>query len=89
MQPILILPFHQIDEKVCPARTIQHYLQKTKELRKDLENLFLTFKRPFKNVSTQTISRWLKTFLRISDVDTTKFIAHSTRHASTSAAARK
>ncbi|KAJ8910995.1 hypothetical protein NQ315_005616 [Exocentrus adspersus] len=52
-------------------------------------SLFITFKKPYHNATSQTISRWLKTILKRSGLDTTKFTAHSTRHASTSAAARK
>ena len=37
-------------------------------------------------MGSQTISRWIKSILRKSGVDVTKFSSHSTRHASTSAA---
>lgn len=51
--------------------------------------LFLTFKRPFKNASANTISWWVKDVLRASGVDISIFSAHSTRHASTSNDYRK
>nr|CAH7748607.1 unnamed protein product [Callosobruchus chinensis] len=39
--------------------------------------------------TTQTLGRWVKSVLVESGIDTKKFTAHSTRHAATSAAARK
>lgn len=47
------------------------------------------FKKPFGSVSAQTLSRWIKFVLGKSGLDTSIFTAHSTRHASTSAASRK
>ena len=43
--------------------------------------------RPHQEVGRQTISRWLKTTLAMSGIDTSIFTAHSTRMASTSKAA--
>uniref|UniRef100_A0A1Y1M5M3 Tyr recombinase domain-containing protein n=1 Tax=Photinus pyralis TaxID=7054 RepID=A0A1Y1M5M3_PHOPY len=89
IQPTLLLPFFNQDKKICPARTLIEYLNKTKNLRQTSKNLFITFKKPHKDVTSQTISRWLKVILRKSGLDTNQFTAHSTRHAATSAAARK
>lgn len=88
-QPTLILPFYTEDVNICPARTIQDYIAKTQTIRGDCDQLLITFKRPFHSASAQTISRWIKTLLTKSGIDTSHFTAHSTRHASTSAAARK
>nr|CAI5850333.1 unnamed protein product [Callosobruchus analis] len=88
-QPTLILPFYHHEEAICPARTLQHYLQETKTIRACTENLFITYKKPIRNATAQTISRWIKTMLEKSGVDTNRYTAHSTRHASASAAARK
>lgn len=46
----------------------------------------LTYKKPHKPASSQSISRWIKQLLAESGVDVEKFSAHSTRHASTSTA---
>lgn len=85
-QPILCLPFYEENWNICPVRILQVYVEKTKELRKDTLNLFISFKKPFKNISTQTLSRWVKDMLRESGVNTKIFSAHSTRHAATLAA---
>lgn len=90
VQPTMDFPFYEEDPRVCVARTMQIYLKRTEKLRKEsAENLFLTFKKPHHNASSQTISRWIKNLLKKSGLDTTIFTAHSTRHASTSAAARQ
>lgn len=66
------------------------YVDKTNVHRGDTNRnqLLLSFQKPFKPVSKDTISRWIKNVLKAAGIDTTKFGAHSTRAASTSAAAR-
>ncbi|XP_050293054.1 uncharacterized protein LOC126733719 isoform X1 [Anthonomus grandis grandis] len=89
IRPTLLLPFFNQDKKICLARTLIEYLNKTKNLRQTSKNLFITVKKPHRLVTSQTISRWLKVILKKSGLDTNKFTAHSTRHAATSADARK
>lgn len=84
--PVLFLPFFRENLNICPATTLKDYIFKTKELRGHNSNLFLTCKRPIRNATAQTISKWIKGVLSDSGVDTSRFRAHSTRHASTSAA---
>lgn len=86
-QPILSLPFFLENPRVCPAKTLQEYIGKTIHLRpSNVENLLITFKRPHKAATAQTIGRWLKQTMGECGVDVTMFSAHSTRHAATSAA---
>ena len=86
LQPSLILPFFAEETLICPATTLEAYLSKTVGLR-GLENkLFISFKKPHKPVSSQSLSRWIKQMLQ--GIDTSIFSAHSTRHASTSTAKR-
>ena len=49
--------------------------------------LFVAFIKPHHAVTSSTIARWLKTTLEQAGIDTAIFKAHSTRGASTSAAA--
>lgn len=86
-QPLLILPFFN-DPQLCVAETLKRYLSFTQELRNSCDSLFITFKRPYKKASTSTISRWIKNILEKSGVDMSIFKPQSTRHASTSSAAR-
>lgn len=88
-QPCLDLPNFSEDPSLCVASLVRQYLKLTKDLRSpDQDQLFITFKKPHKPASKQTISRWIKTILKAAGVDTSIFTAHSTRHASTSAALR-
>jgi integrase len=89
--PRLIIPFFVHREQICPGKTLSAYLDRTKHLR-DLpqtDKLILTIKKPAHNASPATIGRWIKQVLAESGIDTNVFTAHSTRHASTSAANRK
>lgn len=87
-QPLLVLPFFNEKPEICPGRTLSAYLQRTLSIRDQSETLFVSFRSPHKPVGTQTLSRWIKTTLSLSGIDTSSFTAHSTRHAATSAALR-
>lgn len=89
-QPNLFLPHFKEKPEVCPATTIIDYMKMTKNLRPSgVPNLLITFRRPYKKATSQTISRWIKDTLTKSGIDTQIFKAHSTRHASTSTANRQ
>ena len=75
------------DNRLCPFVCLSEYVKRTSELRKGSYQLLVSFQKPHKPVSTDTISRWLKTVLEKSGIDTSVFKGHSTRAASTSAAA--
>ena len=62
------------------------YLERTKLRRGDCKQL-LSFQKPYQAVSKDTVSRWLKLVLKQAGIDISMFKAHSTRAASTSAAA--
>lgn len=89
-QPCLDLPYFVHDSRLCAALTLKQYLERTQPLRKMSSNkLFLTYRKPHGPASKQTLSRWIKEILSSAGVDPASFGAHSTRHASTSAALRK
>lgn len=87
-QPRLCLPFFDNNPELCVASTLLHYVEVTKPLRGNTENLFITYKKPFHATTTQSLSRWFKNVLKRSGTDTNTFTPYSTRHASTSAAFR-
>lgn len=88
-QPLLRLPYIIENEKICPATALKSYLDKTRTLRSDQSDyLFISFKKPHKKVGSQTLGHWVKSTLQKSGVDISIFGAHSTRHASASAARR-
>lgn len=87
-QPLLHIPKFDDQPAICVAATLTSYLKRTKSIRQENKKLFITFKKPYHEASSQTISRWIKDTLHESGINTDVFTAHSTRHASTSAAAR-
>lgn len=86
-QPLLVLPFYFQDNRICPARCLNDYIDKTAHIRSN-DNLFISYKSPYSPVCSQTLSKWIKTTLGECGIDTELFSSHSTRHASTSAAIR-
>ena len=91
-------PFHnfriarfQANRNLCPVRTLQEYLNRTSHLRDNADSsmtqLLLSYSKPYHPVVSSTVARWLKTVLKEAGIDTSCFKAHSTRGASTSAAA--
>lgn len=87
-QPTLYLPYFEDRIAICPANTLISYIHRSKEFRKS-EQLFIGVRKPHNRVTSQTISRWIKTTLKDSGIDVSIFSAHSTRHAATSKAYRQ
>lgn len=84
-QPFLTIPFFNDRINICPARAVKNYIEVTKNLRSS-SNWFITLRKPHKGVTASTISRWVKSIMEQSGIDTSVFSTHSTRHATTSAA---
>ena len=89
-QPYLMLPYFNDKPQLCVAKTLKHYFRFTKALRKETncKKLFLTTRKPYKAVSSQTLSRWTKSVLYQCGNDK-EFTAHSVRYAATSTAFKK
>jgi len=85
-QPVLTLPFFTEKPELCIAKLLEEYINRTASIRGGEDRIFISFSKPHKCVSSQTISRWIKTMLKLCGIDTDVFKAHSTRHASTSRA---
>jgi integrase len=75
-----------VDKKLCIVHHLDVYIKRSKSLR-SCSKLFIGLVKPHKAVSKDTIARWIKVVLKLADIDVSKFSAHSTRAASTSAAA--
>ena len=75
------------DQLLCPISCLGHYVYTTDYLRTDANSslLFISPVRPHKQVSANTISRWIKKILSQAGVGT-EFAAHSTRGAASSKA---
>ena len=79
------LSFYE-DPCLCVVRYISEYLKRTKDMRHDHHKLLVSYQKPHRPVSKDTVSRWLKHELKLAGIDISTFSAHSTRAASTSAA---
>lgn len=77
------------EKKLCVLETLKRYIDVTKNLRGDVTKLFISVQKPHKMVTKSTIARWIKETLAAAGINILEFTAHSTRGASTSAAAGK
>lgn len=87
-QPAICIPFFAEKSELCTATVLLYYIEQTKPLRGENDRLLLTFKKPHRPATSQTLSRWIKRGLSLCGTDVSKFKAHSTRHAAASAALR-
>ena len=83
----LEFPAYAADICLCVVDVMKEYLERTKPLRGDITSLFVTYVKPYKTASKDTISRWIKTTLGLAGIDITRFKPHSIRSSSTRAAA--
>lgn len=77
-----------VNKNLCPCATLDSYIELTKNVRLNEDQLLISFQKPFKSVSTESIGRWLKAVLFDSGIDISRYKAHSTRAASASSAAK-
>lgn len=89
VQPSLILYFLPDRLKICPGKAILDYLDFTKENRTTVENLFISVRKLYKSVCSQTLGHWVKSLLSKSGIDMNKFTAYSTRQSSVSSASKR
>lgn len=83
------LPVYNEDQRVCVKLHLEEYLKRTALLRGKYTKLFISINIPHKPVTSETLSRWLKTVLREAGIDTNIFKGHSTRAAASSNLFRK
>ena len=84
----LELKAYPTNANLCIVHHLKKYLSVTANYRPQSGDcrLLLSYVRPHLHVSTDTISRWLKSMLRSAGIDITIFTAHSIRSAAASAA---
>ncbi len=83
---VVKLRAYPAERKLCVLTYLKQYLSLTKRIRSGEKALFISFRKPHKAVSKDTIARWLKFIMKKAGLDSHKYTAHSTRSASTSAA---
>ena len=86
LDPMVLLTYP--DQEICVVGHLEQYIEKTKDLRKE-QNLFVSFVKLHKRITTSTVSRWCVTLLKNAGVDTTVFGSHSNRSASTAHSKKK
>ena len=85
-QPELIIPVFRAEPKLCIFSHLMEYLHRTEKLRGEEKRLFVSYIKPHKWVSKDTIVRWKKSVMESAGIDLTIFKPHSTRAATTSKA---
>ena len=83
--PDIIAKAYPVDRRLCIYTVLKEYLRRTKFIRSD-NYLFISYIKPHVQVSVATISRWIRTVMQSSGIDTNKYKAHSVRAAATSKA---
>ena len=79
---------YSADPKLCVVTHLTLYLKMTKKFRTD-ESLFISYQKPYKAVSKDTISRWCREMMANSGIDTNLYVTHSSRAAAASFAKQK
>ena len=74
------------DRRLCIKTLLSHYIERTKLVRGNENQLLLSYVKPHGKVSKDTIARWIRICLAASGIDINIFKAHSVRAASVSAA---
>lgn len=82
---VVKIPGFSKDRRLCVVTVFKEYLKRTKNIRTG-EKLFVSTISPHKEVSRDTISRWLRGILQQAGINTQIFKPHSTRMAATSKA---
>ena len=75
------------DLRICVVQCLEEYVNRTANIRQNEPQLLVSHKAPHKAISSQTLSRWLRTNLNRAGVSK-EYTGHSTRSASTSEAAK-
>ena len=66
--------------------TVTEYLNKTHNIRGENKCFFISYVKPFKPVTSSTISRWIRSVMACAGINCDKYKAHSVRSASSSKA---
>jgi hypothetical protein len=78
--PRIHLKAYPPDRRLCVFTVLKEYLYRTKHLRKDSSKLLISYVKPHKDVSRDTVARWIKTVLHRSGIATKIYGAHQHAH---------
>ena len=88
LEPIELQAFKE-DKKLCVSEHLKEYISRTRDLRNGQSQLLISYTKPHKPISRNTISRWTKQVIKSAGLDMTIYSSHSTRAASTSSCKAK
>ena len=71
--------------RLCPLEAVQDYVQQRNLLAPQVDEFFITHRKPYHPASKDTLARWVEV-LTSSGIDTSQYAAHSCRFASSSKA---
>ena len=74
------------DRRKCVYRAVTEYLSRTEDIRGQETQVFISYNKPHRKVTSSTIGRWLKTIMAMAGIDVKTYRPHSIRAASTSKA---
>ena len=77
----MVIPKYARDKRICPVTCLRTYIRRSAPLRKETKQLFISYVKPHKAVTSASVARWITYIMRLAG-----FKAHSTRSASTSKA---
>ena len=72
--------------RLCPLEAVQDYVQQRNLLAPQVDEFFITRRKPYHPAYKDTLARWVKEVLTSSGIDTSQYAAHSCRSASSSKA---
>ena len=84
----ICFPAYPPDRRLCVVTVLNEYLERTRDIRQGQTSLLISYRKPHKRVSKDTIARWIKTVLLNAGIDMSIFTPHSTRVAASSAASK-
>jgi hypothetical protein len=88
IDPIELVAFNE-EPRICVVQHLEEYIGRTAKLRDKHTQLLISYVKPNRPVSKDTVARWVKEVLTSSGIDTNVYGAHSSRAASTSFCHRK
>jgi len=84
---VIALPGSSDPDPLAIVSLLKSYLSQTASLRpQTCLQLFVSYCKPHKGVSSDTVSRWIKSVLQLAGIDISHFGSHSVRGAAASAA---
>ena len=75
-----------LDQDICVTSTLESYIERSRQWRGSKTQLLLSHIKPHKEVSSSTVSRWLKDTIALAGIDTNVFKGHSSRSAASAGA---